>query len=267
MRIASLLFSSSRLSFFKILLIHVLYHLPSAFAQQSAQPSPLSQPLLSPNHTSVLTTGTSYLIIWTPSPYFSNITLEIWDNTTWGYSLDFGSFPCYHWPNPFCGSIISHAPNNGSYLWNIPKPTRNVGHRYPTGKKFFWIKLYVDDFWKDGKNTEPVVTYSEKFAFAMEPGADEGSGGSSTATVRMMMEPTIAPNVLQSSTVSVTKHDPASAALETTAGLYNASTVPTGVPKNITVVVPINGMVSKMGWSLPALLLLFLGWSTLWGWW
>ena len=125
----------------------------------------------------------------------------------------------------------------------------------------------MDDFWKEGENTGPVVTYSEKFAFAMEPGADGGLGESSTATLKMTVEPTIAPNVLQTSTVFVTEDGPTSAVLETTTKLYNTSTVPTGVPnKNVTYAAPINGTASKIGRSMLAVLLVFLGWLTLWGW-
>jgi hypothetical protein len=265
MHASSLLAPLSHLSLNLVLLAHLLHALPSVIAEQSTQSSPISQPILSPNHTSLLATGSLYLITWEPSRNFSNITLEIWDNTLWGYSRDFGSFPCYHWSNPFCGTIISHAPNNGSYLWNVPQPVRVIGHRYPIGEQYFWIKLYVDDFWKEGMNTEPVVTYSERFAFAAVAGEDGAE--SSTTGLEAMVAPTMAPNVIQQSTALVTGQNPTSTYSGATTRSFNASVLPTGVPKkNNTDAVSINGMASKVGRSLPGSRMMFLGWLVCWGW-
>ncbi|KAF2194799.1 hypothetical protein K469DRAFT_706288, partial [Zopfia rhizophila CBS 207.26] len=128
-------------------LLTLLHLLPLVSAQQTTpsptQPSRVQQPILSPSKKDVLTPGGTFTIRWEPNSHFANVTLEIWDKTTWGYSRDFGEL-CYHWVNPFCGTIASHAPNTGSYEWHIPKP----GSEFPRGEKVFWLKMYVDDYLK-----------------------------------------------------------------------------------------------------------------------
>lgn len=127
---------------------------------------PVTQPIHHPNANDTLTPGSTFTITWTPNTHFANVTLELWDKTTWGYSRDFGDL-CYRWVNPFCGTIASHAPNTGSFEWHIPKP----GSDFPRGIQVFWIKMYVDDYQKpEINNTDPVLSYSESFEFELEPG-------------------------------------------------------------------------------------------------
>ncbi|KAF2011073.1 hypothetical protein BU24DRAFT_413754 [Aaosphaeria arxii CBS 175.79] len=132
----------------------------------STQPSIIEQPIFRPTREDVLIPGGTFKIEWTPDKHFENVTLELWDKTSWGYSRDFGSL-CYHWVNPFCGTIASHAPNNGSFEWQIPKP----GSDFPRGERVYWIKMYVDDYIKpDIGNKDPVLSYSPNFMFIPENG-------------------------------------------------------------------------------------------------
>lgn len=126
----------------------------------------------------MLTAGTTFAIKWKPDRHFSNVTLELWDKTSWGYSRNFGNL-CYHYVNPFCGTIASHAPNTGSFEWRIPKPN----NEFPRGQKVFWIKIYVDDFMKpEINNKDPVLSYSQHFAFAPEPGQQVSTPEPSSVT-------------------------------------------------------------------------------------
>lgn len=132
----------------------------------STKPSSIEQPITHPIDDDVITAGTVFTITWKPDRHFSNVTLELWDKTSWGYSRSFGNL-CYHYVNPFCGTIVSHAPNTGSYEWRVPKPN----NEFPRGQKVFGIKMYVDDFMKpEINNRDPVLSYSQNFAFALEPG-------------------------------------------------------------------------------------------------
>lgn len=120
--------------------------------------------------------------------------------------------------------------------------------------------MYVDDFWKEGLNTEPVVTYSEKFAFVMQPGADEELGTSSTTALESTVHPTVAPNILQQTTTPGTGYDPTATYSETTTRSSNDTALPTGMlKKNGTTAMPLIGMASKMSWSLLAFLSCLLG--------
>src|SRR6186713_1319858 len=136
---AAFLATSSNLIF--ILTFFLLSSIPLACSQEPTEPSDIEQPFVHPNRDDVLVPGGTFTIQWTADTRFANITLELWDKTSWGYSRDFGSL-CYHWVNPFCGTIVSHAPNNGSYVWHIPKP----GSDFPRGDRVFWVKMYVDDY-------------------------------------------------------------------------------------------------------------------------
>lgn len=128
--------------------------------------STIEQPIVHPSREDTLTAGTTFVIEWKPDHHFSNVTIELWDKTSWGYSRNFGSL-CYHYVNPFCGTIVSHARNTGSFEWRIPKPN----NEFPRGQKVFWIKIYVDDFMKpEINNKDPVLSYSQHFAFAPDPG-------------------------------------------------------------------------------------------------
>ena len=166
----------------------------------SATPLPrIHQPILQPNSSTVLTPGTTFLITWTPDTRFQNVTLELWDRTSWGYSRDFGTF-CYHYLNPFCGSIGLHVPNTGNFSWPIPIPQNG----FPRNDRSFWIKMYVNDFLKPEIGTvDPVVTFSESFAF----GSTDGTGWiSSTPPIWAMMQTGTSPGD-SSSTVLVTAQD------------------------------------------------------------
>ncbi|KAF2203082.1 hypothetical protein GQ43DRAFT_439146 [Delitschia confertaspora ATCC 74209] len=149
--------------------------IPTIFAEQITQPihQPTSSTLLAPN--------TSLTITWTPDRHFSSVTLELWDSSFYGHARDFGAQPCYHWPNPFCGTIASHAPNIGAFNWRVPEPMPGrEGKGFPpklSGLKLFWIKIYVDDYLKSERgfdNTEPVVSFSERFAFAIAANVEQG---------------------------------------------------------------------------------------------
>jgi hypothetical protein len=141
--------------------------------------SRLSQPILHPNSSEILTAGTTFVIQWQPLPSFSNVTLELWDRTRWGYSRDFGT-PCFPYNNPFCGIIALRTPNSGSFTWAIPKPADG----FQRGQRSFLIKMYVDDFHKpEMGNTMPIVSYSEAFAFAPEPGQEVNATASSATII------------------------------------------------------------------------------------
>ena len=152
-------------------------------------PSIIEQPIIHPTKEDQLTPGSTYTIQWIPDPAFSNVTIELWDKTSWGYSRDFGDL-CYHWVNPFCGTIVSHAPNTGTFEWNVPKP----GSDFPRDERVFWIKMYVDDYWRpDLGNTDPVLSYSQNFAFVLEPGQTPTRSNSQaahqTSSMAMDMQP------------------------------------------------------------------------------
>ncbi|KAF2266423.1 hypothetical protein CC78DRAFT_578120 [Lojkania enalia] len=142
------------------------------------QPSGIQQPITHPTRHEVLTPGGTFTIQWIADLHFSNVTLEIWDKTSWGWSREFGE-QCYHWVNPFCGTIGSHLPNTGSYEWRIPKP----GSNFPRGEHVFWIKMYVDDYIKeDIGNKDPVLSYSQNFSFAPEPGQNVSTSTTESAS-------------------------------------------------------------------------------------
>lgn len=136
-----------------------------AVGSTAAKSSIIEQPIIHPSSEDTLTAGGIFTIKWKPDGRFSNVTLELWDNSR-GYSRNFGSF-CYFYVNFYCGTIASHVPNSGSFEWRVPKPN----NEFPRGQKVFWIKIYVDDFLKpEINNKEPIVSYSQHFAFAPEPG-------------------------------------------------------------------------------------------------
>ncbi|KAF2794416.1 hypothetical protein K505DRAFT_417118 [Melanomma pulvis-pyrius CBS 109.77] len=251
MRAISLLPSSPCLA--HLLFIFRLFSLfPLGLSQESTQPSPIEQKILHPARDDVLEAGGIFTIQWTADPHFANVTLEVWDKTSWGYSRDFGTL-CYHWINPFCGTIVSHAPNTGSYQWHIPKP----GSDFPRKQRVFWIKMYVDDYLHpEIGNKDPVLSYSSNFCFAPEPGQDAGVGESSTTALAS----SAMPDVQQQGTVFVTVHDTATTYIGATTRPFNASATATGAPnRNITDSAPIHGAAPRMRQTLPTIVLLFLG--------
>ncbi|KAF2120135.1 hypothetical protein BDV96DRAFT_595713 [Lophiotrema nucula] len=253
MRVAPLLSSSSLLLIYDCLFSGVLV-VAQTPSPAPTQPSVIEQPISRPSKNDQLTPGATFTIQWTPDPAFSNVTLELWDKTSWGYSRDFGDL-CYHWINPFCGTIATHAPNTGSFEWSIPNP----GSDFPRDERVFWIKMYVDDYWKpDVGNTDPVLSYSQNFAFALAPGQtptklssavpEETSSmamdvGPGTVTITVWDDPT------SSTAVAPTTSAPASASASTSA-LPEQSSIPA---------VPSQGMASRLRAAFPAGVLLLLG--------
>ena len=138
-------------------------HAPSPGTQSTLYP----QPILQPSESTTIAPGTTFTITWRPSYHFSNITLELWDNTTIGYARNFSPTfsPCYHWNPPYCGSIAVNIPNSGSFDWQIPTPT---GDPSAWSGENFRIKMYVVDYWKpDVGNLAPVLSFSDWFTLAM----------------------------------------------------------------------------------------------------
>ncbi|KAF2873968.1 hypothetical protein BDV95DRAFT_317680 [Massariosphaeria phaeospora] len=216
-------------------------------AQTSAPPHPepsyISQPILHPTHDDLIEAGGIFSIEWTPDSAFQNVTLEIWDNTSWGYSRDFGSL-CYHWINPFCGTIVSHAPNTGTYEWHVPKP----GSDFPRGEWVFWIKMYVDDFLHhEIGNTSPVLSYSQTFAFRPEPG-QEIPTYSETESI-----PTPTAETSQATNSGSVKNS-------TTAMMSDPSATPTARSgQNATLPIPSQGSAFRFAQMVPSFVLLVVG--------
>jgi len=150
------------------------------------KPSVLTQHIYHPAHKDILVPGSISTIRWTANPHFQNVTLQLWDNTSWGYSRDLLS-PCIPWGrNSFCGTIATHTPNTGSFDWYIPNPANgSLGHGFPRDEQVFWVKIFVEDYLNEEiGNKRPVVSWSQNFAFAAdgESGSvvdDDQSGTSS----------------------------------------------------------------------------------------
>ncbi|KAF2247072.1 hypothetical protein BU26DRAFT_520343 [Trematosphaeria pertusa] len=180
-----------------LLFISILFYLPSGLAQSptepsSAAPSAFSQPILHPNRTDDVVPGTIFTIRWTPVPDFQNVTLQLWDKTPWGISHDLLT-PCFPWGrNPFCGTIAFHAPNTGSFDWQIPNPASGeAGSGFPRGEKVFWIKIYVEDYMHpEIGNRDPVVSYGQNFEFAPADGQQEPAVAQSDSYIGGMPTPT-----------------------------------------------------------------------------
>lgn len=151
-----------------LLLLLNLLPLSTAQLPTSITAPPLTQPFLHPTHGDILLPGTTFTLLWTPLPTFQTITLQLWDKTSWGFSRDLLS-PCHPWVrSPFCGTIASSAPNTGSFEWTVPNPLNgSLGYGFPRGEAAFWVKMYVEDYMREGSgNGEPVVSYSQNFGFA-----------------------------------------------------------------------------------------------------
>ncbi|KAF2735677.1 hypothetical protein EJ04DRAFT_563183 [Polyplosphaeria fusca] len=214
-------------------------------------PSFVEQPILYPTGDTLITPGSIYTIQWKANTAFSNITLELWDKTSWGYSRDFGEL-CYHWVNPFCGTIGSHLPNTGSFEWHVPQP----GSDFPRGDRVFWIKMYVDDYIKpEIGNNDPVLSYSQNFGFAPEPGQNISATDTSTTTPTPIIESS-------PSQITVTVYDGPSA--QSMGGTpATVSSTATGTPTSVqdhhnTTASPSQGLGYKVGQAFPAAFLLFL---------
>ncbi|KAF2491929.1 hypothetical protein BU16DRAFT_541875 [Lophium mytilinum] len=146
-------------------------------------------PISKPTAGEVLVAGTSYTIEWKPD-IGSTVELQLWDDTYLGYSREFGDL-CYNYLiNPFCGQIATNVSNTGKYEWHIPHPSS-----YPRNEPYFWIKMFVNDFYHpELGNTDPVLSYSQNFSFAAEPGMSASSASlameSSTSSVILPDQPT-----------------------------------------------------------------------------
>jgi hypothetical protein len=175
-------------------------HHPPPGTQSFAYP----QPILQPTASSTLTPGTTFTVSWNASQHFSNITIELWDNTTTGYSRLFSPTfsSCYRWNPPYCGNIAVNVPNTGNYDWVIPNPSTDD---WPSQKSAFRIKMYVIDYWKpDVGNLAPVLSFSDWFAFTGNGKADlqDEGGESTTASESEMASETLSATGSDSSTHS-----------------------------------------------------------------
>lgn len=154
-------------------LIFNIFAIQQCQAQFSQSPV-LTQHILHPAHKDVLVPGSVSTIRWNANTHFKNVTLQLWDNTSWGYSHDLLT-PCYPWGrNSFCGTIATHVPNTGSYDWTIPNPANGtLGFGFPRNETVFYVKIFVEDYIKEELgNRHPVVSWSQNFAFAAD-----GQGG------------------------------------------------------------------------------------------
>jgi hypothetical protein len=125
---------------------------------QTSNPQPISQPTAG----EILEAGTTYTIKWKPIAAIAKVSLEVHDDTAWGYSKGFGEL-CSGWLiNPFCGEIASCVPNTGEYVWEIPRP-----YSYPRKDPYFWIELSSCGFYDP--DVVSTNSYSENFGFAAEP--------------------------------------------------------------------------------------------------
>ncbi|KAF1954764.1 hypothetical protein CC80DRAFT_549947 [Byssothecium circinans] len=167
------------------LFMGLLLYASSVRAQTSTQPLPritgtpslLSQHFIHPAKNDVLVTGGTFTIRWTVIPDFNFVTIQLWDKTSYGYSRDLLT-PCSHYSrNALCGTISDQVPNTGSFEWQIPSPANNTnsaGYPFPRGEKRFWIKMFVEGYMQNSTgNKEPVISYSQNFAFAKE--GEEGT--------------------------------------------------------------------------------------------
>ncbi|KAF2649801.1 hypothetical protein K491DRAFT_721333 [Lophiostoma macrostomum CBS 122681] len=157
------------------------FHHPPPGTQSFAFPQPIIQPTAS----STISPGATFTVTWNASTHFSNITLELWDNTTIGYSRLFSPTlsSCYRWNPPYCGNIAVNVANTGSYDWVIPTPSTDD---WPSKQSVFRIKMYVIDYWKpDVGNLAPVLSFSDWFAFSGNGKAaaqDEGGASAKEST-------------------------------------------------------------------------------------
>jgi len=213
--------------------------------------SALTQHFLHPARGDVLVPGSIFTIKWQPNSHFRNITLQLWDKTPWGFSRDLLA-PCHPWSrSPFCGSIAANAPNTGTYEWHIPNPLNgSLGFGFPRDEPSYWIKMYVEDYvHEEIGNKDPVVSYSQNFAFAKdgEPGTVVSDGPVPTAADG---EP-VTRCATASGVTTVTSTGSAW-------GTGSLGATPTST-MNRTAFAPLDGAASRVGWGFSSALLVFLG--------
>ena len=211
--------------------------------------SVITQRFIHPTRGDVLLPGSVFTIKWEPNANFKNITLQLWDKTSWGFSRDLLS-SCHPWDrNPFCDTIASDAPNTGSFDWMIPNPQNgSLGFGFPRGQRAYWIKMYVEDYVQaDIGNDLPVLSYSHNFAFAKEGEAGTLVTEEATSTVFDSGPPT----------VYVTVSDDATATTNDV-GTVSETAASTRL-RNATNLLPLEGSGSKITRSMLSGLMLLLG--------
>lgn len=239
------------------IILTALALLTTAQIPTSKATSPLTQRFLHPIRNDILLPGSTFTIQWTPNPAFHNITLQLWDKTSWGFSRDLLS-PCRPWNrSPFCGTIASSAPNTGTFNWTVPNPQNgSMGFGFPRGEPAYWIKMYVEDYLQESVgNTEPVVSYSQNFAFARvgERGVTATETDEATSTGVDPGPPTVYVTVVDNGT-----------ATETETGREGweggtAMATPTGERNASSSLVPVEGGAARMGYGGLGAVLLVLG--------
>ncbi|CAI6336507.1 unnamed protein product [Periconia digitata] len=169
-----------------------------------------SQHFIHPAGGDVLTLGTTLTIRWTAITNYKYVTIQLRDNTSQGFSQDLLT-PCTPFSRKYCGNIATHAPNTGSFEWVIPIPvngTDSTGHTFPRGERVFWLKMFVEDFINaETGNKQPVLSYSQIFAFAKE--------GESGTTVSVDVATLMVAGGLPLETIALTDAAPGSITTQT----------------------------------------------------
>lgn len=244
-----------RLAFLFLVILYASLVQSQSSTPTSTGPSVLTQPIVHPTRGDIIEPGSTFTIKWEQNDHFQNVTLQLWDKTSWGYSRDLAG-ACDPWGgNPFCGNIASHAPNTGSFDWQVPDPANGtLGFGFPRGERVFWVKLYVEDYVKeDINNKDPVLAYSSNFAFAKD-----GEPGTTVS------EPMTSTSLEGDSpgTVFVTVYDSTTAGVGMTAtgtGPTVSVTATRAPAKNDTAPSLAEGKASRPGRSVVSALLLMLG--------
>lgn len=236
-------------------LVFVLLSLAHSSTAQLPTPqatSVLTQHFIHPIRGDVLLPGSIFTIRWDLNPAFKNLTLQLWDKTSWGFSRDLLS-PCHPWArNPFCGTIATSAPNTGSFDWTVPNPPNgSLGYGFPRGEKAFWVKMYVEDYMHEEiGNVDPVLSYSQNFAFAKEGEAPVLATEEASSTVPERGPPTVYVTVIDNGTATATSTG--------TGGSVKETATATRM-RNGTAMVPVEGKASRIGYNVLGGILLLLG--------
>ncbi|KAF2437878.1 hypothetical protein P171DRAFT_505587 [Karstenula rhodostoma CBS 690.94] len=250
----------------RVLLVSNLIHLTTAQLPTSKATPVDTQPFRHPIHGDVLLPGSVFTIEWEANPAFHNVTLQLWDKTSWGFARDLLA-PCHPWArNPFCGTIAASAPNTGAFAWLVPDPRNgSLAAGFPRGERAYWVKMYVDDYLQPAVgNADPVLSYSRNFAFAREgeaarlvtgaptvtsgEGEGEGDGG----------PPTVFVTVVGNGTASVTGDGEVVETGTGTVGM-EATGEGEGSRGNKTAFAPVEGRAARVEWSLMGGVGLLLG--------
>lgn len=228
-------------------------HLTIAQIPTNKATSVLTQRFLHPTQGDVLLPGTTFTIKWEPNATFKNITLQLWDKTSWGFSRDLLT-PCHPWGrSPFCGTIASSIPNTGSFEWTIPNPQNgSLGFGFPRGERAYWMKMYVEDYFHaEIGNQLPVLSYSPNFEFAKPGEAGTLVTEQMTSTVFDAGPPTVYVTVTGEATATGTGD----------MGSFGEGPAPTRLRNSTTTssLVPLEGAGSKITGNFLGGILLLLG--------